>query len=152
MKAVALTLIAALAAGPVLAQPGAVLAQQPGGGEAPPPKVISEFCAVAPVARMARLPAIKVDFRVWCIVSSCWFVSCSMILGAGLAIIFRGGHLLVSVLLSFLPSVIALVFIVAGRNLVQNPNTEGVGIMIVWLSNAIVIGLDALVLGRFLRR
>jgi hypothetical protein len=116
----------------------------------PEDRLLPQFRAklINKISLTARQIRAEIHTRFAYCTGTIWLV----LLGAGLAIVFRGGHLLMALLLSFLPSIAALVFIVAGRNLSQNAGTEDLGIATIWLSNLIVIVLDIVVLGKFLRR
>lgn len=75
-----------------------------------------------------------------------------VVLGAGLAIILRGAQLITAFGISFVPSVVVLVGIVAGKQLLRNDSTELAGLAVLWGGIALVGVLDVWTLARWLRR
>lgn len=74
------------------------------------------------------------------------------ILGACLAIVWRGAHLLVAFGISFVPSLFVIATIIAGKQLSNGPVTAPFGLLLMWSGIAVVAGLDVWVLTRVLRR
>ncbi len=74
-----------------------------------------------------------------------------MLLGAGLGIIFKGGHFVSAFGLSFIPMLIVIVMIMTGKQLC-NAGFSGAGVFSIWLGIAIVALSSIIVLGKFLRR
>jgi len=75
-----------------------------------------------------------------------------VILGAGLGIVFRGTHAIVSFGISFVPSLIVLVTIVTGKQLAQNAGTYLTGLGLMWLGIVLVAVLDVWTLTKLVRR
>lgn len=75
-----------------------------------------------------------------------------VVLGAGLAIILRGAQLITAFGISFIPSAVVLVGIVAGKQLLRNDATETAGLAVLWGGIALVGALDVWTLARWLRR
>ena len=75
-----------------------------------------------------------------------------VILGAALAIIFRGAHVMTAFGISFVPSLVVIVGIVAGKQMAQNVDTQVLGLSIMWSGMLLVACLDAWTLTRVLRR
>jgi lipopolysaccharide export LptBFGC system permease protein LptF len=74
-----------------------------------------------------------------------------LLLGAGLGIIFRGGHFVSAFGLSFIPMMFVVVMIMMGKQLSTSGMLQA-GLFVMWLGLAIVALADFLVLGKFLRR
>jgi lipopolysaccharide export system permease protein len=74
-----------------------------------------------------------------------------LLLGAGLGIIFRGGHFVSAFGLSFIPMMVVVVMIMTGKQLSTSGFVQ-MGIVVIWLGIAVVALADFLVLGKFLRR
>jgi len=75
-----------------------------------------------------------------------------MVLGAALAIVFRGSHVLTAFGIAFVPSILVTVITIMGRQMAEKPGTAQVGLVIIWGGIALVGVLDVLVLARFVRR
>lgn len=75
-----------------------------------------------------------------------------VILGAALAIVFRGSHVMVAFGISFVPSLMIIIAIVMGKQMSYNAPTHVLGLMLIWGAIAIVVGLDYWILTRVLRR
>lgn len=75
-----------------------------------------------------------------------------VVLGAALAIVFRGSHVLTAFGIAFVPSVLVTVIIIMGRQMAEKPGTALTGLLIIWGGIALVGVLDILVLARFVRR
>ena len=75
-----------------------------------------------------------------------------VVLGAALGIIFRGGHVVVAFLISFVPALVVIIGIVAGKQLVHNATTHSLGIAVVWSGIVFVALIDVWTLTRVLRR
>ena len=73
-------------------------------------------------------------------------------LGAALGIVFRGSHAVVAFGISFVPSLVVMVLIVAGKQMAQNAATHGAGLLLLWSGILLVCGLDGWVMTRVLRR
>jgi len=74
-----------------------------------------------------------------------------LLLGAGLGIIFRGGHFVSAFGLSFIPLLFVVVLIMTGKQL-SNSGAVQAGMIVIWLGLAIVALANLVVLGKFLRR
>ncbi len=74
-----------------------------------------------------------------------------LLLGAGLGIIFRGGHFVSAFGLSFIPMMVVVVLIMMGKQLSTSGAVQA-GIVVIWLGLAIVVLADVIVMGKFLRR
>jgi lipopolysaccharide export LptBFGC system permease protein LptF len=83
-------------------------------------------------------------------------LSCSacvlVVFGAALAIVFRGAHVLVAFGISFVPSLVVIVSIVAGKQLAEQPATASLGIGVIWLGLVLMAGVAAWTLLFVLRR
>jgi len=75
-----------------------------------------------------------------------------VVLGAALAIVFRGSHVLTAFGIAFVPSVLVTVIIIMGRQMAEKVGTDRTGLLIIWAGIALVGVLDVLVLTRFVRR
>ena len=76
----------------------------------------------------------------------------TLVLAAGLAIIFRGGQLLTAFIISFVPGLLVVVINVMGRQLAEKPGLGLLGLMIIWSGIVLLAMADAVVLTRYLRR
>jgi len=75
-----------------------------------------------------------------------------VVIGIGLGIIFRGGHLLSAFGASCVPAAVLIVCIMMGRNIAKNPGTQAVsGTMLMWLGLALLALLAAVIYHRLLR-
>ena len=74
-----------------------------------------------------------------------------LILGAGLGIIFKGGHFVSAFGLSFIPMLFVVVIIITGKRICGVGGTV-MGPAIIWFGLFVVIWADVLVLGKFLKR
>jgi lipopolysaccharide export LptBFGC system permease protein LptF len=74
-----------------------------------------------------------------------------LLLGAGLGIIFRGGHFVSAFGLSFIPVLVVVVMIMTGKQL-GSAGIETLGVFVIWLGVILVAVADIVVLGKFLRR
>jgi lipopolysaccharide export LptBFGC system permease protein LptF len=74
-----------------------------------------------------------------------------LLLGAGLGIIFRGGHFVSAFGLSFIPVLVVVVMIMTGKQL-SGAGIEGFGVLVIWLGVILVALADVVVLGKFLKR
>lgn len=75
-----------------------------------------------------------------------------VVLGAALGIIFRGGHVVVAFMISFVPALVVIVGIVTGKQLAHNATTHSLGIAVIWSGIVLVAMIDAWTLTRVLRR
>ncbi|MBN1512027.1 MAG: LptF/LptG family permease [Phycisphaerae bacterium] len=75
-----------------------------------------------------------------------------VVLGAALAVVFRGSHVLTAFGIAFVPSVLMTVIIIMGRQMAEKPGTALTGLLIIWGGITLVGVLDILVLTRFVRR
>lgn len=74
-----------------------------------------------------------------------------LLLGAGLGIIFRGGHFVSAFGLSFIPVLVVVVMIMTGKQL-SGAGIEYLGVPVIWLGVILVALADVVVLGKFLKR
>ena len=74
-----------------------------------------------------------------------------LILGAGLGIIFRGGHFVSAFGLSFIPMLAVVVMIVTGKQ-ISRAGDPVIGSIAIWSGLALVIVSDVVILGKFLKR
>jgi lipopolysaccharide export LptBFGC system permease protein LptF len=74
-----------------------------------------------------------------------------LVLGAGLGIIFRGGHFVSAFGLSFIPLLVVVVMIMTGKQLTTS-GAVNIGIGVIWLGVAITMLANIVVLGKFLKR
>jgi lipopolysaccharide export LptBFGC system permease protein LptF len=74
-----------------------------------------------------------------------------LMLGAGLGIIFKGGHFVSAFGLSFIPMLMVVVMIMTGRQLTTT-GIGAMGIVVIWLGVAVVGAANVIVLGKFLKR
>jgi len=74
-----------------------------------------------------------------------------LILGAGLGIIFRGGHFVSAFGLSFIPMLAVVVMIVTGKQ-ISRAGDPVIGSIAIWSGLALVIVADVVILGKFLKR
>ena len=81
-------------------------------------------------------------------VSACVLV----ILGAALGIVFRGSHVLTAFGISFVPSLVAIIAIVMGKQMAHNASTPLLGLLVMWSGIALVALLDLWMLTRVIRR
>ena len=75
-----------------------------------------------------------------------------VILGAVLGIVYRGAHIVVAFGISFVPTLLVIVTIVAGRQLACNETTHLAGLALLWSGIVVVALLDGWTLTRVLRR
>jgi len=76
-----------------------------------------------------------------------------ILIGIGLGIIKRGGHLLSAFAASCVPAVVLIVAIISGKHVTENVGSQGVsGILVMWAGLAFLILLAAGMYGRLLRR
>ncbi len=75
-----------------------------------------------------------------------------VILGATLGIVFRGAHITAAFGISFIPAMLVIVAIVAGKQMSQNAGTHALGLGVMWGGIAAVAALDLWVLTRVVRR
>ena len=75
-----------------------------------------------------------------------------VILGAALGIVFRGAHTLTAFGISFAPSLIVIIAIVAGKQLSQNAPTHLIGLLVIWVGIALLAAADVWTLARLVRR
>ena len=90
----------------------------------------------------------QIHFRLAFSLGTIWLV----ILGASLAMILRGGHILVALLLGFIPSVLQLILLLTGKALAMQPGRLELGIGLMWASDVVLVMLDVVVIRWFLRR
>ncbi len=76
----------------------------------------------------------------------------TLILAAGLGIIYRGGQLLTAFVISFAPGLLVVVMNIMGRQLAENFGTHLIGIIVIWAGIGLVAIADAIVLTKYLRR
>lgn len=81
--------------------------------------------------------------------------SCSALvlltLGAGLGIIFRGGHFVSAFGLSFIPMLVVILLIMTGKQYCGAGLTQ-VGTIVIWLGLGLVAVANVVILGKYLRR
>jgi hypothetical protein len=76
-----------------------------------------------------------------------------ILIGIGLGIVKRGGHLLSAFAASCVPAVVLIVAIISGKHVTENVGSQGVsGILVMWAGLAFLILLTAGIYGRLLRR
>ncbi len=75
-----------------------------------------------------------------------------VILGAVLGIVFRGSHVMTAFGISFIPALIVIVAIMAGRQMSHNVGTHLMGLLVMWSGIVGVAGLDLWTLTKVLRR
>ncbi|MEK6675166.1 MAG: LptF/LptG family permease [Planctomycetota bacterium] len=75
-----------------------------------------------------------------------------VVLGATLGLVFRGGNVLTAFGISFLPLVVVILTIVAGKQITQHAHTHVIGLSILWSGTALVGLLNVWTLVRTLRR
>lgn len=75
-----------------------------------------------------------------------------VILGATLAIILRGSQPIVAFGIGFIPSVLVILTIVAGKQLTQGPATHSLGLFVLWSGILFTAAADYWALTRLLRR
>lgn len=75
-----------------------------------------------------------------------------VILGAVLGIVFRGSHIMTAFGISFVPALLVIVSIMAGKQMATNEATHIMGLTIMWSGIVAVAGLDLWTLTRVLRR
>ncbi len=76
----------------------------------------------------------------------------TLVLAAGLAIVFRGGQLLTAFIISFFPGLMVVVMNIMGRQLSENAATHFVGLGVIWAGIGLLAAADVVVLTRLLRR
>lgn len=74
-----------------------------------------------------------------------------MLLGAGLGIIFRGGHFVSAFGLSFIPMLVVIVLIMTGKQFC-GAGFGTIGAFAIWLGIILIALANVVVLGKFLRR
>jgi lipopolysaccharide export LptBFGC system permease protein LptF len=75
-----------------------------------------------------------------------------ILIGIGLGIIKRGGHLLSAFGISCVPAVVLIVSIISGKHVTQNPDAQAVsGIMIMWAALGFLVLVSLVIYGRLLR-
>ena len=82
----------------------------------------------------------------------CLSVLVTMMLGACLGIVFRGGHMMTAFGISFAPALFVIATIAMGRQVSLHPQNALAGTIIIWGSVLLVGGLDLLVLYKGVRR
>jgi lipopolysaccharide export LptBFGC system permease protein LptF len=76
-----------------------------------------------------------------------------ILIGIGLGIVKRGGHLLSAFAASCVPAVVLIVAIISGKHVTENVGSQGVsGILVMWAGLAFLLLLTAGIYGRLLRR
>jgi lipopolysaccharide export LptBFGC system permease protein LptF len=73
-------------------------------------------------------------------------------LGAALGIILRGGQVLTAFAISFVPLVFVVLLMIMGRGQAQEPQTYALGVGLIWSGLLLVLLLNGLVIGKWLRR
>lgn len=76
----------------------------------------------------------------------------TMILGACLGIVFRGGHVMTAFGISFAPALFVIATIAMGKQVSEHPHTVILGIGIIWGAVLAVILIDLVVLYKGIRR
>jgi lipopolysaccharide export LptBFGC system permease protein LptF len=76
----------------------------------------------------------------------------TMMLGACLGIVFRGGHVMTAFGISFAPALFVIATIAMGRQVALNEHTALAGAVIIWGSVLLVGALDVLVLFKGIKR
>ena len=76
----------------------------------------------------------------------------TMLLGACLGVVFRGGHVMTAFGISFAPALFVIATIAMGRQVSEHPDTVLLGDMIIWGAVVAVAAVDVLVLYRGVRR
>lgn len=74
-----------------------------------------------------------------------------LVLGAGLGIIFRGGHFVSAFGLSFIPMTIVVVLIVTGKQ-ISTAGVPELGVPVIYLGCVLVLAANVVILGFILRR
>ncbi|MFQ5494793.1 MAG: LptF/LptG family permease [Phycisphaerae bacterium] len=75
-----------------------------------------------------------------------------VILGAALGIRFRGSHMMTAFGISFVPGLVVIVAIVAGKQLSYNQTSHAAGLAVMWSGIMAVAALDVWTLTRVIRR
>ena len=76
-----------------------------------------------------------------------------VVLGAVLGLVFRHGHILTAFFISMGPALFAIFCILLGTRMVRsNPADMHSFVFLVWMGNAVVLVIDALFVGRMVRR
>ncbi|MBP8303178.1 MAG: LptF/LptG family permease [Phycisphaerae bacterium] len=75
-----------------------------------------------------------------------------ILIGMGLGILHRGGHLLTAFAISCVPALILVVGVVSGSHIAKNPGSHGgLGIGLMWAALAVLFGMALATLGRVVR-
>lgn len=75
-----------------------------------------------------------------------------LVLAAALGIVFRGGQVMTSFVIAFIPALVVVMLNSLGRQYTKAPDTVILGVAVIWSGLVILALADALVLGRYLRR
>jgi len=75
-----------------------------------------------------------------------------ILIGIGLGVILRGGHILTAFAVSCVPAAILMVGIMMGKNITKNPDSHaGSGIILMWAVMLLLIALAALIYRKLLK-
>ena len=75
----------------------------------------------------------------------------TMVLGAALGAIFKGGHMMTAFGISFAPALFVIASVAMGRQVAQNEHTALAGLATIWISILLVAAADVYVLYRDMR-
>ena len=126
------------------------------------PENVPSVLDAAPSSTLARLQAILglqvqstlVDIRAEINSRLVFGIGCvpMILIGIGLGIVKRGGHLLSAFGASCLPAAVLIVAIISGKHVTENVGSQAVsGILVMWTGLAFLLALTALIYGRLLR-
>jgi lipopolysaccharide export LptBFGC system permease protein LptF len=99
-----------------------------------------------------RQQVLRIDSVLHSRTAFCISVLVTMMLGACLGIVFRGGHIMTAFGVSFAPALFVIATIAMGRQIALQPQTAVAGTLIIWTSILLVGALDVLVLYKGVRR
>jgi len=75
-----------------------------------------------------------------------------ILIGIGLGIIKKGGHLLSAFGTSCIPAAVLIVCIMSGKNLIRNPGSQSItGVALMWAGLVFLVLLAALIYHRLLK-
>ncbi|UCG31619.1 MAG: LptF/LptG family permease [Phycisphaerales bacterium] len=99
-----------------------------------------------------RRQVLRIDSVLHSRTAFCVSVLVTMMLGACLGIVLRGGHIMTAFGVSFAPALFVIATIAMGRQIALHPHTALAGTLIIWASILLVGALDVLVLYKGVRR
>jgi hypothetical protein len=99
-----------------------------------------------------RHQVLRIDSVLHSRTAFCASVLVTMMLGACLGIVLRGGHIMTAFGVSFAPALFVIATIAMGRQIALHPHTAVAGTLIIWTSILLVGALDVLVLYKGVRR